>query len=186
MTAPTGPGEVSKPRLPLVAAASVGLISGGVLAWVSHAALLDDAYISVDFARNLANQGCWCVTPGMVSNTATSPLWVGLLAALMLVLPPVVVWSCDLCVASDIGCGDVGDEPSRLGWSPIAGPLAALLLASSPLIQASVGLESLLAVTLMALAAHELAAERTATIGLLASAMIFDQTGYDCCFDCVI
>lgn len=55
----------------------------GLVFWLAHAGLSDDAYITLDYARNLAERGSWGLIPGVESNTATSPLNVLLLAAVM-------------------------------------------------------------------------------------------------------
>lgn len=42
--------------------------------------LIDDAFITLDYAKNLAVHGEWALIPGHPANTATSPLHVALLA----------------------------------------------------------------------------------------------------------
>ncbi|MBB3662508.1 hypothetical protein FB384_001412 [Prauserella sediminis] len=54
---------------------------GGLLVFLfTRASLTDDAYITLTYARNLAEHGTWGIIPGVVSNSATSPLNVILLA----------------------------------------------------------------------------------------------------------
>ena len=137
-----------------------------------HEALLDDAWITLAYARNVAEHGCWCVTPGLWSNTATSPLWVVLLAGPMLLVGPVVALGLVTAATMGVAAGAVSSLAGRMGWSAVAGPAAAALLASAPLVQASVGLESLLAVTVLVVAARELALGRTVGVGLAAGALV--------------
>ncbi|MDL5154673.1 hypothetical protein [Actinomycetospora termitidis] len=159
-------------RRDVAAAAVVGLVLGVAMAWTTRGALLDDAFISLDYARNVAAGGCWCVNTGMPSNTATSPLWVLLLSLPMLALGPVAALGAASAVAMAMLAGTVAALAHRLGLSTLAGPLAAVLVATSPLMQASIGLESLLAVALIALGAHEVAAGRIMTIGVVAGALV--------------
>jgi hypothetical protein len=45
--------------------------------------LIDDAYITLDYARNFGLHLHWGLVPGLVDNTATSPLHVLVLAVLI-------------------------------------------------------------------------------------------------------
>lgn len=63
-----------------------GALAGGLLFLIAHRGISDDGYITVDYARNLAFHGHWGVIPSLTANTATSPLTVGLLAAITAVV----------------------------------------------------------------------------------------------------
>lgn len=137
-------------RWPLHVSALIGAAAGGWQAWVVHAGLADDAFIELATARNLATYGEWAVTPHLLSNTSTSPLWTALLAVPILVLPPVKALAALLTVLTGATSLLVTLTCRRLGWAWWAGPAAAAGVAASPVMQASVGLESALAVALLA------------------------------------
>ena len=57
-----------------------GALVGAVVMYVAHRGLIDDAYITLSYARNVAEHLHWGMIPTEESNTATSPLNVLLLA----------------------------------------------------------------------------------------------------------
>jgi hypothetical protein len=57
-----------------------GALAGAVVMFVAHRGLIDDAYITLSYARNVAEHLHWGMIPTEESNTATSPLNVILLA----------------------------------------------------------------------------------------------------------
>ncbi|MGZ6778242.1 MAG: hypothetical protein ACXVGO_04515, partial [Mycobacterium sp.] len=57
-----------------------GALVGAVMFYVAHRGLVDDAYITLSYARNVAEHLHWGMIPAEESNTATSPLNVILLA----------------------------------------------------------------------------------------------------------
>jgi hypothetical protein len=57
-----------------------GALVGAVMFYVAHRGLVDDAYITLSYARNVAEHLHWGMIPAEESNTATSPLNVVLLA----------------------------------------------------------------------------------------------------------
>lgn len=71
------------------AAFGVGLAA--LIFALAHRALGDDAYITLSYARNLAFHGRWGLTEFRTSNSATSPLNVWPLAALITVVRAPVV-----------------------------------------------------------------------------------------------
>jgi hypothetical protein len=118
--------------------------------WCVRRGMIDDAYITLSYARNLAFHGHWGLIKERPSNTATSPLNVILLAALTAVLRDplraLAVWfvACHCAIASALlRVARTLDLPA---WSAIAG--WALLL-FSPLLLSTVGLESILAAALL-------------------------------------
>ena len=56
-------------------------VVASVVYWAIHYSLADDAYITLAYAKNLAFHGEWGMIPHHVSNSATSPLNVLLIAA---------------------------------------------------------------------------------------------------------
>ncbi len=117
---------------------------------VAYQAITDDGYITVAFARNLAFHGQWAVTPGLLSNTATSPLYVLVLSAVTVVTrAPVVSLGVVLAASLATTATLVSLTARRCGWSWWAGPIVAVLLATSPLMASTLGLESFLLVALL-------------------------------------
>lgn len=57
-----------------------GALVGAVMFYIAHRGLVDDAYITLSYARNVAEHLHWGMIPAEESNTATSPLNVALLA----------------------------------------------------------------------------------------------------------
>src|SRR5262245_66323254 len=62
--------------------ANFALLAAGLALYLSlfRDSLIDDAFITLSYARSLVTSGTWGFYPGHVSNTATSPLNVMLLA----------------------------------------------------------------------------------------------------------
>lgn len=121
-----------------------GLVCAVAVMWVVRGALADDSWITLSFARELAEHRHWGMIPGIDANTATSPLNVWLLAGVYLldgrqpVVAVGVVLACSLAVVGWCGSRLV----KRRGL--LAGVLAVAVLASSPLLVSTVGLETYL------------------------------------------
>lgn len=60
---------------------ALAALGSGAVFWLVHGALIDDAYITLSYARNVARDLHWGLIAEEVSNAATSPLNVLLLAA---------------------------------------------------------------------------------------------------------
>ncbi|WP_337060675.1 hypothetical protein [Kineococcus sp. G2] len=69
--------------------AGFGALLGAGVSWAASDGLIDDTYITLAYARNLAESGHWGLTPRMTSNAATSPLNVLLLAVFTVLVRPV-------------------------------------------------------------------------------------------------
>jgi hypothetical protein len=135
------PGSLALLGLAAVLAASV--------LWALQDALIDDAFITLDYARTLAFHGDWGALPGIPSNTATSPLNVAILAAVTLVIrdPMVALWIVTILNAVVLSAGLIRlgsrwQVGTRLAW--IATPLLIL----NPLLASSIGLETMMAISL--------------------------------------
>jgi hypothetical protein len=151
---PSKPGEATPElnrelRRPstLVLLGAAALLGVGLM-WALQDALIDDSYISLEYARTLAFHGDWGPLPGLPSNTATSPLNVMLLAALTLAVrsPMAALWIVTVLNAVVLAIGLV-----RLGVRWRVGPrlawIATPLLLLNPLLASSIGLETMLVVT---------------------------------------
>jgi hypothetical protein len=128
----------------------VTTLGSTLLFWLVHRSLIDDAYITLTYARTLAEHGDWGMLPGHEANSATSPLNVLLLGGLSAVVrDPVVaagmlyVLTCAGLVLGLRGIGHTAGLGHRVAL--VGGPL----LIASPLLASTVGLETMLVVTAM-------------------------------------
>ena len=107
---------------------------------------IDDAYITLQYARNLAEHFTWGFLPDRTSNTATSPLNVLLLAGFDRLLPgatvdavpwlTAAVWTLTLAVLLRLS--------RRLVGGPHFGLIAFVGLVTNPLLLSAIGLEGYL------------------------------------------
>jgi hypothetical protein len=144
---PPGPSRPGRGRA-LAFTAGVAALCALVF-WLAHESLVDDAYITLAYARNVAVDLHWGLTPQQVSNTATAPGNVLLLAAVTALtdlfgdVRPVLALGivCVLCGAA-IGWGwaRVG-HALRLPWW--AGAAGAALVVLNPFLVSALGLEVL-------------------------------------------
>ena len=183
MTATTTPGT-GRPRTAGPAASRVGTLVPalvvGVLAAATfvlvHRALVDDAYITLAYARNLALHGTWGLLSNVESNTATSPLWVLLLAGVTAVVRrPVVALGVLHVVVAVVLTLSLTSTARRTGLPAWVGPVAAVAIGVNPLLLSSVGLESAFLVLLLSLLL--LTAVRGAALpyGLVAGAVVLTR-----------
>ncbi|MGZ9233906.1 MAG: hypothetical protein ACXW4E_00140 [Anaerolineales bacterium] len=108
-------------------------------------ALIDDAFITLRYVKTLLTSGTWGFFPGVIANSATSPLNVILLTMMSLFTGPTVeasLWLYFVCVFS------VAFMLARLSLeitgSEIYGWLATFALVFNPLLISTLGLESIL------------------------------------------
>lgn len=131
-------------------AAVVGLVSALVFV-VIQPHLIDDTYITLSYAKNLALHGHWGLITDGTSNTATSPLNVFALAAITLVLRDAVAAAGVLFVVCQVllvlALRRIGDQQGLPSWFA---PVTVALLMLNPLLISSVGLEVALGATALA------------------------------------
>jgi hypothetical protein len=156
----TAPG-----RRDQVVGALLGAVLGGVVCWLMQGALGDDALITLSYARTLAESGTWGVFPGITANTQTSPLNAWLLAAGILVVHQPVLVACGLAVLCLAGCGWLAVALARrVDVAPAGGWLAVAVIATSPVLTATIGLEAYLgAAVLLGLALAALGGRAVST-----------------------
>jgi len=122
--------------------------------------LIDDAFITLRYAKTLFESGTWGFYPGHVSNTATSPLNVFLLTAFSLVtrspLKSVLWLTTTEFVLMALFLRGIGKV---LGLELFA-PLAFAGLICNPLLMSTLGLESTLFATLLVAALYFYLAQR--------------------------
>lgn len=121
-----------------------------VLVFGLRSALIDDAFIQFQYARNLAGSGTWGMLPGRVANTSTSALNVMLLAATAsMTRGSLITAALLLTVAELIALLAILTLISgKLVSTHAAGLIAFAALALNPLLLSSVGLETILYFTL--------------------------------------
>ncbi|NAZ82794.1 hypothetical protein GTR02_13295 [Kineococcus sp. R8] len=166
-------------RLPARATWVPPLAVGGLAALtflLLRGALVDDAYITLAYARNVAFHGTWGLLSDVTSNTATSPLWVLLLSAATFVVRRPVLALGILHVAIAVALtATLRSTARRTGLPPWAGVLGAVLVGVNPLLLSSVGLESGFLVLLVALLLHTASAGRPVRFGLVAGAVVLTR-----------
>lgn len=127
-----------------------GAVLGALVFLVVRGSLTDDSYITLAYAKNLAEHGEWGIIPGSPANSATSPLNVLLLGALTLVTRiaggshPVVA----LGILTVVCGGALGWAWQRIGQvlslPTAAGVLGITLVLLNPFVLSAIGLEVLL------------------------------------------
>lgn len=118
-------------------------------------ALIDDAFITLRYVKTLLTSGTWGFFPGVVTNSATSPLNVLLLSVISLFTGPTVnaaIWLyliCLLCIAWMLARLSFQLTGSRIyGW------LAVCAMTFNPLVISTIGLESIVFTAVFILALY--------------------------------
>lgn len=149
-------------------AAGFGALAGAALFVVAHRSLGDDSYITLDYARNLAEYGHWGLLPEWTTNSQTSPLNAWLLAVGILATGRPIVAVGVLLVATFAVAGWWAAGMSReLVVSRVLPYVLVGLLATSPLLVSTVGLETLLGAAVLVGVARYAAAGRPVVAGVL-------------------
>lgn len=118
-------------------------------------ALIDDAFITLRYVKTLLISGTWGFFPGLIANSATSPLNVILLTIISLFAGPTVeaaLWLylvCVICTAFMLARLSV-----KVAGSTIFGWLAVFALLFNPLLISTLGLESIVFSTLFVFAIY--------------------------------
>ncbi|MBC3191365.1 hypothetical protein H7X46_09860 [Pseudonocardia sp. C8] len=170
---PVRPGRhrAPVPRASRLAAAlfpaGAAVLAAGVFL-LARDALVDDAYITLTYVRNLAFHGHWGVNLDGIAHTATSPLNVLLHAAVTVVVRDAVV-AAGIVLAGLAATITWWSQRTaeHLGWPRWTAATPALLLLVDPLLLSTVGLETYLAVTLTVGLAHAAVTGRAVLAGVL-------------------
>jgi hypothetical protein len=126
------------------------LVVASLLFWVVHRALIDDGYITLSYARNLALHGHWGLIPQESANTASSPLFVMLVAAPTVVLRDAIWGAGAAFVGANVMLAWWASKTSgALGLTPGSAALAVALVLLNPLLLSATGMETTLAVALI-------------------------------------
>jgi hypothetical protein len=147
--------------------AGAAVASAVVFALVSHH-LIDDTYITLSYAKNLAFHGHWGLIEQGTANTATSPLNVLALAAVTFVVRDAVLAAGIVFVAAQVllvlGLRRLA---GRTGLPPSFAPLTFAALLVNPLLLSSIGLEVALGATGVVWALVHAGERRPGRLGLV-------------------
>lgn len=169
--------DVFSRRATLLVVAGSALFAAGVFLVVKNS-LIDDAYITLAYAKNLAVHGEWGLVPGMQANSATSPLNVLLLGALTLVTrafgpaqPVVALGLLSVLTTAVLAWGWTRlARAYRLPW-PVA-LLGVAVVLTNPFVLSAIGLEVLLIPTALVLLTAFAAEGRPVAFGAVAAVSV--------------
>ncbi len=154
----------------------IAVVIGVVVFAVARTSLIDDAYITLDYARNVAFHLHWGLITGATANTATSPLNVLLIALCTAITrdPPLALGIVFVLstVALEFGLRTAARAVGLPGW---LGLLATVLVSVNPLLVSSIGLETALGGGLIALLLAASVTGRPAWFGVLAGLLVLTR-----------
>ncbi|MEJ2886718.1 hypothetical protein [Actinomycetospora aeridis] len=159
-----------RPSATTVAVAAGGAVAGALLFLAAYRGMPDDSYITLDYARNLAELGHWGLTPFRDANSATSPLNVWLLAAgtLLTGRPVVAVGLVLVLTTATTAVWAAGlAQVVRRRPTVVAGLVVGLVV-TSPIFASVVGMEAFLAAALLVGVPRYGVARRTVPAGVVA------------------
>jgi hypothetical protein len=155
-----------------VCAALVAIV---VFAAVRHT-LIDDAYITLDYARNLAFHWHWGLIQTATANTATSALNVLILAFWTLITrSPVLALGIVYVLATAALEYGLRRAARTVGLPAWIGLLAVGIVSVNPLLLSSIGLEVALGAGLIGLLVAAAAAARPVWFGVLAGLLVLTR-----------
>lgn len=162
---------------PTVLVAALGALVGACVFAAVGRALVDDAYITLGYARTLGLHGGWGVYPGLPANTATSPLNVLLTGGATALTRDALAGTAVVLVATFAAAAAwLTRIGVHLGLPAGRAPVFGLaLLATSPLLLSTVGLESYLVLTLLLGLAERALARRWWTGGAVAGLLVLTR-----------
>ena len=156
--------------------ALIGFAAGGLAFLLVRGSLIDDSYITLCYARNLAFHGQWALVTGHPANTASSPLNVLLLAAAAFVTRHVVLGLGLVFAGSCAGLALALDGLFARAGLHRGGALgAALLVIANPLLLSTVGMEIMLVLLLAVTTLRSALSGRVWASGLLCAAMLLTR-----------
>ncbi len=158
-----------------------GALVGAVVVYIAHAGLVDDAYITLSYARNVAEHLHWGLIPTEESNTATSPLNVVLLAlatwvgAITGALRPVVGLGVLTVALSAIMAVWAAQLARRINVSGAWSLAVLAVVFANPFVNSAIGLEVVpIAAFLMGLTTQAVCGRRVA-FGVLAGLLVLTR-----------
>jgi len=156
--------------------ATIGAASAALVFLLVRGSLIDDAYITLSYARNLAEHLHWGLTPFRTANSATSPLNVLVLGAAAFVVRD-AVWGLGLVLVllTALQGWGLSRLARGLGLGRATAPLALFMVLLSPLMLSIVGMEMTLAATLLVWLTVAAVEGRAVAFGLLATALVLTR-----------
>ncbi len=160
--------------------AATGLLAVGAF-WLVRQALIDDAYITLSYARNLATSLHWGLIPTEPANSATSPLNVMLLGGATALLRPIAgvhpIWGLGIVfVASATAMAWWWSRiATALGLTPLAPALGVALVLLNPFVLSATGLEVLLIPTVLVGMLAAAVGDRPVAFGVLAGLAVLTR-----------
>lgn len=156
--------------------AAVGALVGAYVFLLARDVLIDDSYITLAYARTFAEHGVWGMQPQLPGNAATSPLNVLLLA--LFIVPtgqPVLAGGVLLVLALAVtgaALGGICAHLDRSRWAAVAG---VALVAVNPLLVSVIGMETHLAIALVAALAWAVLARKPYLAGVVCGLLLLTR-----------
>ena len=177
--APSLPAAGTRQRAREPVYTAVTAVLAGVVYLVVSPTLIDDAYITLAYARNFGLHLHWGLVPGLVDNTATSPLNVLTLALLIAVFRNGLIALGVSVVLSAVGLEWGLRRVARTAGLPAwTGLLATALCLLNPLVLSSIGMEILPCAALTAWLLVATTERRPIAFGLLAGLLAVLRADY--------
>lgn len=181
---PTPPGEdrlAPRPNIRSWALLTGVIAVSAFVFWIVHESLIDDSYIALTYARNLATNLQWGMLPTETSNTVTSPLNTVVLAAATAVLQwfiglhPVVALGAVFVAANVVLAFALLRASAELELPAWCGSLATGLVLLNPLVLSAVGLEMTLASALLGMLLLTAVRARPARFGAVSGLLVLTR-----------
>lgn len=170
-----GPPPAERPNRSWPLSVLAALIAFAVFLGARHT-LVDDAYITLDYARNLAFHLHWGLIPTATANTATSALNVLLLGlGTVITRRPVVSLGILFVLSTTALEFGLRSAARRVGLPVWIGLLAVGVVAVDPLLISSIGLEVALGAGLTGLLLAAAVAQRPVVFGVLAGLLVLTR-----------
>jgi hypothetical protein len=159
-----------------VGVSAVGALGGALVFLGAHRSLIDDSYITLDYARTLAEHGQWGLQPGHQANTATSPLNVIVLAGLIILTGrPVVSAGILLIITLAVMGAALSVICRRLDRNVGLAAMAITLLVVNPLLISTIGLETYLGIALIAALGAAVLSRRPVATGVVCGLLVLTR-----------
>jgi hypothetical protein len=156
--------------------ATVGALVGVLVFVLARDVLIDDSYITLAYARTFAEHGVWGMQAQLPGNAATSPLNVLLLAAIIVPTgQPVLAAAVLLVVALAVTGAALGAICARLDWSLWSAAAGVALVGLNPLLVSVIGMETHLAIALVAVLAWTVLARKPYLAGVVCGLLLLTR-----------
>lgn len=158
-----------------------GAMVGAVIIYIAHRGLIDDAYITLSYVKNLAGHLHWGLIPTEESNTATSPLNVILLTLATWVsgvtgsLRPVLGLGILTVILSAAMAVWAAQTARRVNVSGAWSMAVLALVFANPFVNSSFGLEGVLIAALLTGLTTQAVYGRRVAFGVLAGLLVLTR-----------